>query len=376
MTTKQPKLFRADAIRVVQGETSFFLTKLTAGVLAKISYASVRGQDIEQGAVQRILNPRRISSIADFALSVGHFPSSIVLNWINTDFKIVVKGTTLELPIIQRSAPLIDGQHRVEGLRSAMSKNAAIENLEIPVAIYQNLSTPQCANIFLSINTEQKPVPRSLVYDLYGVADAELVDAAAVRARDIAIALNEDEDLPYFGTVKFPGSPRSRGGIALSTIVTALKSLVEPKGDFEQRNIFDLETQKKIVKNFFSALSSFYGDRWSATANAFMYGAGFIGGIEFLKTKLLAYCQDRKSFTRGTMQNAFTISASDLIYQDEVKGKGGKEAALLIQERLTNLFKPSLSKDQNSRFECPSKLHYMSCRLVYRCGQTLRSGAP
>ncbi len=259
--TAQSKI-KTPYVRVGQGDTSFFLTKLTPGVLTQITYASVRGQDEEEGAVQRILNTRRINSIADFALSVGHFPNSIVLNWINTAKKIAVKDGNLEIPIIVRSAQLIDGQHRVEGLRAAMEKDKSIADLEIPVAIYQNLSTAQCANIFLSINTEQKPVPRSLVYDLYGVADAELVDAAAVRARDIAIALNEDDDSPYTSTIKFPGSPRSRGGIALSTVVTALKSLVESKGDFEQRDIFDLETQKKIIKNFFSALADIYGERW------------------------------------------------------------------------------------------------------------------
>jgi DGQHR domain-containing protein len=288
------------------------------------------------------LNTRRVNSIADFANSVGHFPNSIVLNWINTKQKVVAKDGNLEVPIVSRSAQLIDGQHRVEGLRAAMETSPGIANLEIPVAVYQNLSTAQCANIFLSINTEQKPVPRSLVYDLYGIADIELVDAAAVRARDIAIALNEDEDSPYAEIIKFPGSPRSRGGIALSTVVTALKGLVDAKGDFEQRNIFDLETQKKIIRNFFSALSQIYGERWYEANNAFMYAAGFSGGTEFLKTKMLAYCQDRKSFTQKTMKAAFDFSANDLILQEEVKGKGGKEGALVIQERLTGLFKPAL----------------------------------
>lgn len=330
---------KVEFVRVKQGETEFYLTKLNAKILAEISYASVRGVDDEQGAVQRILNSRRITSISDFAVEVGHFPNSIVLNWIPAKGDIHVRGTFLEIPVEPRSAQLIDGQHRVEGLRAAMEREPSLGNLEVPVAIYRNLSTTECANIFLSINTEQKPVARSLVYDLYGIADAELVDAAAVRARDIALALNEEDDSPYFATIKFPGSPRSRGGIALSTVVTALKPLVEAKGDFEQRNIFDLETQKKIVKNFFAALQSFYGERWFDVTNAFMYGAGFTGGVDFLKTKMLSYCQDRKSFTKDTIKNAFDLSVSDLVLQEEVKGKAGKEAAQAVQERLTGLFK-------------------------------------
>ncbi len=47
------------------------------------------------------------------------------------------------------------------------------------------------SHIFLAINTEQKTVPRSLVFDLYGIASESVIDPAAVRARDIATYLNE-----------------------------------------------------------------------------------------------------------------------------------------------------------------------------------------
>lgn len=336
----------SEYVEVKQGRSKFYLTKLQAGALAEISYASIRGKDSEEGAVQRILNTRRINSIADFAEKVGHFPSSIVLNWVNKTHPIKVNGASLSIPIAPRSAQLIDGQHRVEGLREAIDRDRSIAKIEIPVAIYTSLTTQQCADIFLSINTEQKPVPRTLVFDLYGVADPEIVDPAAARARDIAIALNVDDDSPYRGTIKFPGSPRSRGGIALSTFVTALKPLVEEKGDFEQRTIVELETQQKIIKNFFGALESFYGERWLEPTNVFMYGSGFIGGIDFFRTKMLTYCQDRLSFKLETMKAAFDWSPSDLILQEEVKGKSGKEAALVVVDRLTALFRPARAKGQ------------------------------
>jgi DNA sulfur modification protein DndB len=43
----------------------------------------VRGQSTEQGAVQRVLNQRRIGSIKDFTLHGGNYPGAIVLNWLN-----------------------------------------------------------------------------------------------------------------------------------------------------------------------------------------------------------------------------------------------------------------------------------------------------
>ena len=90
----------------------------------------------------------------------------------------------------------------------------------------------ECADIFLSINTEQKSVPRSLVFDFMGSRANLSIDPAALRARDIALFLNSD-DSPDDNGFKLPGSPTRKGGIALSIAVTALKPLVEEKGSFE-----------------------------------------------------------------------------------------------------------------------------------------------
>jgi DGQHR domain-containing protein len=221
-----------------------------------------------------------------------------------------------------------------------MEENHNLAALHIPIALYEGLSTQECAYIFLSINTKQKPVPRSLVYDLYGIADEQLVDAAATRARDIAMALHHDEDSPYFEQTKLPGSPRRKGGIALSTAVAAIKPLVEDKGDFEQRGISELEMQKKVVKNLFSALRELYESSWEDHVNAFMFASGFVGAIDFLRTKLLTYGQARSDYTKELFKDVLRSLKGDLILQQEAKGKGGKDAPNFIRERLTNLFEP------------------------------------
>jgi DNA sulfur modification protein DndB len=326
--------------KLEQHSKKFFLTKLPIDVLVKIAYASVRGVNKEDGAVQRVLNTRRISSIKDFTLAGGNYPASIVLNWVNKDHTpSQLPDGTLVIPIEPRSAQLIDGQHRVAGLRAALEE-AVDTKLEIPVALYNGLTTKDCADIFLAINTEQKPVARTLVFELYGIADESIVDPAAARARDIVIALNEESDSAYFEQIKLPGSPRRRGGIALSTAVTAIKPLVEQKGDFEQRGIFELETQKKIVKNLFTALKEIYADQWDDSKNAFMYASGFAAAVEFLRTKLLSYGQRDNRYTSDVFRSVLMIDKNDLILQEEVKGRGGKEATLAVLERLNTLFSP------------------------------------
>lgn len=327
-------------IDVTQHGRVFLITKLDAGLLTRITYASVRGQDEEAGAVQRFLNTRRIAAIKEFTLSGGNYPNAIVLNWVNPTHPLRRHNSQLIVPDIARSAQLIDGQHRVAGLKAALEDNPEIGRLEIPTAIYQGLETRECADIFLAINTEQKPVARSLVFDLYGIASEQMVDPAAVRARDIVMALHEDDTSPYFDLIKLPGSPRRQGGIALSTAVTAIKPMVEEKGDFEQIRLTELESQQQVFMNYFGALAEKYGERWTDRSNAFMYAAGFVGAVDFLRLRLIPYGLGRQSFTRATFRDAFDLTPENLILQEEVKGVGGKDAPRRIFDRLNGIFTP------------------------------------
>ncbi len=328
-------------ITLHQRDHRFFLIKLKAKDLINISYVSVRGRDNEAGAVQRFLNTRRISSIKDYTLHQASYPSSIILNWVNEEHPIVEDGDILRIPLIEKSAQLIDGQHRVAGIAAAIEENAELADLELPVTVFLGLTTKQCANIFLSINTEQKPVPRSLVYDLYQVADEEIIDPSIARARDIVDALNIDPESPYFEEIKVPGSPRRRGGIALSTAVSAIKPLVEEKGSFEQIGIDSFEQQKDIIKNFLMVIARPYGELWSEKTNAFMYASGFTGAMDFLSKRMIPYCSSSNyNFTKEHMQGVLKLNRDGLVFQDEVKGIQGKEAPNVIFRALLENFEP------------------------------------
>ena len=74
---------RHNFIKIAQTNHNFYLTKLSAQKLVNISYSAVRGKSTEEGAVQRFLNQRRISSLRDFVLAGGDYPNCIILNWVN-----------------------------------------------------------------------------------------------------------------------------------------------------------------------------------------------------------------------------------------------------------------------------------------------------
>lgn len=327
-------------IKVKQLHREFVLTYLTAQVLSEVSYVAVRGVDDEVGAVQRILIERRIKGIKDFALSGGDFPAAIVLNWVADD--LVINDSCIEFPLGSRKAQIIDGQHRVAGIKAAMKENPEIARLQIPVVIYNKMTTKECADIFLAINTEQKPAPKSLVYDLYGVSSDTTLDPASSRARDIADYLNKDELSPYYSKIKFPGEKRRKGGIALSTAVSAIKPIVEEKAIFEQIGITELLLQIKCFQNYFNALCREYGEEWDSKSNVFQYSAGFTAACEFFMLKIIPYCNGKTSFEEQTISEVLKLKDVGLIKQDEVSKKSGKEAVRLIISRLESAFEPAV----------------------------------
>lgn len=336
----KPQPITTTVLKATQHTSSFFATILSASEITRISYVARRGENDEEGAVQRILNPSRIASIRDFILAGGVFPTSIVLNWTKEAEPLKKSSGKLTIPLTPRSAQIIDGQHRVMGLAAAIEKNKDIAKLQLPVSLYEGMSTKECADIFLSINTEQKPVHRSLVFDLYKLASDYVIDPAALRAGDLASELNESTSSPYLGYIKFPGSPKGQKGLALSTVVSALKPMIEDKGVFEQVGLTQLPIQTQFLINFFSVLRDAYGAEWESPSNVFRMAAGFVGAIEFIKNKLVVHCNITGDFTKAAISKAMQIETGSLIRRDTIEGLQGRRAFNQIAESLESLFDP------------------------------------
>lgn len=263
--------------------TVYHLTMKVKDVI-HISYVAVRGKDEEEGAVQRVLNRQRIQSIKSFVLEGNMFFNTFILNWTNEKVKPEFKDDKLTVPIVPSASQVIDGQHRLEGLREAMKDKDKIGEQEILVTFCIGLLTKEAALIFVNINSEQKPVPKSLIYDLFGEMEED-TNHAINRAKDIADDLNDNKESAYYGAIKFPGKPRGVGIIDLSAVVTSLKKYLEPDGFFANHKLTNLQNQKLVILNYFSALKSFYEkeDLWdNRSKNPFFTNAGFIGAIEHL----------------------------------------------------------------------------------------------
>jgi len=334
------------------GDIPAFTFSMRVQELLHIHYVAVRGVDDEEGAVQRILNKRRIKNIKDYILDGNMFFNSFILNWTDNNFSPKRRGQNIEIPLVPASAQVIDGQHRLAGLEDAMKENESIGNQEVIVTLSEHLTTPQAAKIFLNINTEQRPVPKSLIYDLFGEA-VDNANHVIIRATDIAKDLNDDPESPLYKVIKMPGAPRGSGSIELSTFVAAFKAHLARDGAFATVNLPSFKHQRNVIANYFQAIKEYYqhDKLWnSKTKNPFLKAAGFNGAVDYLTSTLMLKCAEKKSFSVITIKNILSLSCEDLLTWEDMKGFDGKTARKKVKEYLESSLINSLPSHSEYEF--------------------------
>lgn len=193
------------AIRVVQSSNSYFVTVLPASVVLDVAYSDVlsarrSGDSYELDGTQRALQRKRLQMIADYIdRDESAFPNSIILavNYRKEDGlleddepfeperKLLEKHTdgivqskrweitessdgchSLTIPTRDKLAAIIDGQHRLFAFTQT-SKPSSLDR-DLICSVFLDLPKPFQAQLFATINSTQKPVDKSLTYELFG----------------------------------------------------------------------------------------------------------------------------------------------------------------------------------------------------------------
>jgi DNA sulfur modification protein DndB len=162
------------AIRGKMGGYHYYSFSIEPEKLLKISYILHRVNIThEDGGYQRLVTKGRLKEIEEFVNDGGYFPNSIILN-INTKRddplyfdkiaaphhdSTLTDPVILHLPKRYHSAFIIDGQHRLYGYSN--TKYRATNS--IPVVAFENLPAEEQINLFVQINSKQRPVSKNLL---------------------------------------------------------------------------------------------------------------------------------------------------------------------------------------------------------------------
>ena len=197
--------FEVETLSVTQPLGTFFVAVLPAELLLLIAESDVMSARYNDGfgykltGTQRVQQEKRLTQIAAFIDRVDSaFPNSIILaaNYnedigVDLDEAIDIEQTTeerfdgidgqdlewtvrrnengqliLRIPSPTKLAAIIDGQHRLAAFKKAQDPERL--DMDLLCAIYLDLPKPFQAQLFATINSTQKPVDRSLTYELFG----------------------------------------------------------------------------------------------------------------------------------------------------------------------------------------------------------------
>lgn len=248
--------FELNAIKITQPLGNFYVFKMKASELSAISYSS-RAKYKKSGffnnvfspitGTQRELQDDRGDEIARYINSVEcAMPNSIVLGAnFSEEGELVSKeeqwyikednkgNCTLIIPSSKPLASIIDGQHRLAGCIASER-----QDIELLCSVYLGLPLPYQAYLFASINANQKKVPKSLAYELYGFgSDSEdkLLWSPEKLAVSLARKMNFEKTSKIKGKIILGAQTADEhtGVISLASLVDSILKLItsNPKKD-------------------------------------------------------------------------------------------------------------------------------------------------
>ncbi len=197
----------------------------------------------------------------------------------------------LLIPLIENSLLIIDGQHRLEGLKK--SSIDVQNNYELLIAFIIGFDRSVIAQQFYTINYEQKPVNKSLLYHLMGEFSDNLDELTFMHK--VVKALNELDYSPFYKRVKMLGSTpdnydvndKKLLSISLAFLIDALIKTISNKSNaglyqpvfryyFIKEN-FRIEIIKTLI-NYFSAISKLVPD-WNDPSNSLISKGMGVGAL-------------------------------------------------------------------------------------------------
>ena len=287
---------------------SFYVGVIEADDLLAISYADIRRmdeRDIEKYlGIQRPLEKRRVAELQEYVNTVdAAFPGNILLAVSSEDARYNSETREMQIRRDEAVAKIIDGQHRIAGLKNAQ------EEFQSVVAVFVDMDIEDQANMFATINLKQTKVNRSLAYDLFEFAKSR---SPQKTAHNIARLLNFEEGSPLEGKIKLLGVASRRGSgetLTQALVVDEVLRLVtnNPMKDRDElrrgrslrpvrgeqlrrlpfRNLFIEERDAVIAKNmwnYFDAVDGRWPSSWRYVEPGFILNrtTGFSALMRFL----------------------------------------------------------------------------------------------
>jgi DNA sulfur modification protein DndB len=276
---------KVPAVRGNFGPHKFYSFAITPKHLLKLAFVNHQALNhpTSRPAYQRMINKKRIKNIAAFITNGGFFPTNLLLNF-NSECRFdqiteQAEGSPLKfgwlyLPNRYKSAWIIDGQHRLYGFSDLDDKY--LESTLFVLA-FEKLDPQKEADLFITINHEQKSVPKSLLVTLQAdlkLGSSDPKEAITALASAIIRTMANDPTSPFFGRIQTPDvTPQPSQNLTVAEIVkgitrSGLVGRVAAKGQripgflSQSTDKKTVDRARRVLNGYFRALMDANPTRW------------------------------------------------------------------------------------------------------------------
>lgn len=234
------KCHKLEYIEINQPIGTMYLVKLPASIVSQIAATQTRkayNDNQTEGyiGIQRKLEDNRVKAIANYCKSRdAMFPTPIILSAPSKYFVIDEDTKTITVSREGIYCSIIDGQHRIEGIKAS----GLMDKFELLVEFVFDTDPARDAYLFSIINGNQKPVSKSLIYDLFGVSKARTVEKLCNK---VMRELNTNEKSLMMGRIKMLGYKDEFSPNGVVSQARLVDELIKYITDDVNRDNYDLE---------------------------------------------------------------------------------------------------------------------------------------
>jgi DNA phosphorothioation-associated DGQHR protein 1 len=355
-----------DAIQVEQPFGSFFLVSIKAEDLLKVCFTDPLRYENEEfkGTQRRLDEEKRVKELKDFVEGYdAAIPNSIIisanyqedgLNCQDESLRWRFENNKLIIPTSQKLASIIDGQHRVFGFQEA---SPDVRSMQLPCSVYIDLPSSYQAFLFATINSNQKPVDKSLAYILYGF-NIENEKTVSWSPDKLAVALlkkfNLDEDSPFYNHIKI--SPQidaileknAKGGwlVSTATVVDGILRLISSNPKKDRNRLLQFPLNKR-ERSHLDTDSSPLRTLYIQNEDAVLYKI-ILNYFKAAEDKLFRLYEGKSAITKTVgIQGLFDALRRIIVYE---KGKNDLEHIDFTQEKFESVLEPASRVDFRDEF--------------------------
>lgn len=322
---------KVPATRGRLGGKYFYSFVTTPRHLLKIAFVNHRTLDDPEGhpTYQRLIQRSRLKAIGNFIENGGFFPNNLLVNFVKPPrFDILQKDVVtdvhfgrLYLPASYKSAWIIDGQHRLYGYAGLGDQ---FLDQKLVVVAFEGISKEAEANMFVTINHEQKSVPKNLLDDLEGQlkwgSDNPNERIGALAARVIH-GLNRDLSSPFYGRFTAEGiKGTARGSLTVPQVKAGLRRSgllgTIPLKDVYQVGALSGSTDnatlmraQKVLNSYFRQIAEADISRWEAGRSGRLCTNESVQAFTLLLSELIKYVESHSKKSLQSVNESKLVEA-------------------------------------------------------------------